>query len=371
MSLHIFGAIVTGFGCAANNRGETEGNITTLQKLLWGGQVHTTVSAEAIRWALRYYWQTAGNESEINRIWDDEKNDFLPTDPDYKAWHPEHPVGEPCWDDDLFGFMEAAAGNEESELQHEIPRRISELQKKIDKKPDDVKAKKNLEKFNETIKKLKNARAKLNQADEVGDETEKKKIGQEINKLRKSAQLKSLAVVRRGVLEIARAISTTPYAGDISFNAKSGEKGRTSLYGTEIHATRYQYGFAMTPERLRVKKRCIDALNALGSLGEVAGNHSRFLFDFSPESIVLRISEDPAPRILYCFDEVEGKVTLSDELIRKVDSSDILPEELFIGGLIADLPEVKSLKAKVCEPGIKQAVKECNATINNKLRLEN
>ncbi len=75
MSLHIFGAIVTGYGCAANNRGETEGHITTLQKLLWEGNVHTTVSSEAIRWALRYYWQTAGNQSEINRIWNDEKNE--------------------------------------------------------------------------------------------------------------------------------------------------------------------------------------------------------------------------------------------------------------------------------------------------------
>jgi CRISPR-associated protein Cst2 len=37
MSLHIFGAVVTGYGCAANNRGEMEGNITTLQKLLGKG----------------------------------------------------------------------------------------------------------------------------------------------------------------------------------------------------------------------------------------------------------------------------------------------------------------------------------------------
>ena len=37
MSLHIFGAIVTHHGTAANNRAETDGNITTLQKLLWHG----------------------------------------------------------------------------------------------------------------------------------------------------------------------------------------------------------------------------------------------------------------------------------------------------------------------------------------------
>jgi CRISPR-associated protein Cst2 len=53
MSLHVFGAIVTANGTAANNRGLTEGNVTTLQKLVWNGHVHTTVSAEAIRFALR------------------------------------------------------------------------------------------------------------------------------------------------------------------------------------------------------------------------------------------------------------------------------------------------------------------------------
>ncbi|HMW03361.1 MAG TPA: type I-B CRISPR-associated protein Cas7/Cst2/DevR, partial [Acidobacteriota bacterium] len=57
MTFHLFGNVLTRYGAAANNRGENEGNITTLQKLLWKGQVHTTVSAEAIRWALRYHWQ--------------------------------------------------------------------------------------------------------------------------------------------------------------------------------------------------------------------------------------------------------------------------------------------------------------------------
>jgi len=51
--VYMFGTIVTHHGTAANNRAETEGNITTLQKLLWKGHIHTTVSAEAIRFALR------------------------------------------------------------------------------------------------------------------------------------------------------------------------------------------------------------------------------------------------------------------------------------------------------------------------------
>ena len=53
MSLHVFANIVTPYGTAANNRGETEGNVTTLQKLIWMGVPHTSISAEAIRFALR------------------------------------------------------------------------------------------------------------------------------------------------------------------------------------------------------------------------------------------------------------------------------------------------------------------------------
>ena len=53
MTLHCFANIITPYGTAANNRGENQGNATTLQKLLWQGRTHSTVSAEAIRFALR------------------------------------------------------------------------------------------------------------------------------------------------------------------------------------------------------------------------------------------------------------------------------------------------------------------------------
>ena len=223
MSLHIFGAIITGQGCAANNRGESEGNITTLQKILWNGQVHTTVSAEAIRWALRYYWQIKGHA--VNRKWVEDHQDHEWQDLNWEGWAKEN--GKTFIDDDLLGFMRAEGAKEEGG--------------------------------------------------------------------------KGTANKRRGVLEVTRAISTTPYAGDISFNAKSGEKGRTSLYGAEMHATRFQYGFALTPERLRVRKRCLAALDGLIDLVEVGGNHSRFLFDFSPESLIMRLTEDPAPRSSIAF----------------------------------------------------------------------
>ncbi|MEW5885018.1 MAG: type I-B CRISPR-associated protein Cas7/Cst2/DevR, partial [Armatimonadota bacterium] len=83
MSTHVFAAIVTGQNAAANNRGLTEGNITTLQKIVWEGQVHTTVSAEAIRFALR---RRLSESEEVNRGYDEEERVNTWRDPGFKGW---------------------------------------------------------------------------------------------------------------------------------------------------------------------------------------------------------------------------------------------------------------------------------------------
>lgn len=288
MSLHLFGNILTAEGVAANNRGESEGNITTLQKLLWKGTVHTTVSAEAIRWAVRYHWQHHGHE--VNRKWMEEEQDHKWQDQKWKGWQDKE--GKTYIDDDVLGYMLAEGGKSEGE--------------------------------------------------------------------------KGSTLARRGVLEITRAVSLTPYAGDITFNAKSGEKGSTSLYGTEVHATRFQYGFALTPERLREPKRALAAMEALVHLGEVAGNQSRFLFDFSPESIVLRLTEDPAPRILYCFEASNGQADCSD-LARRVSAGDVKADELFIGGPVVEAAAMKGITGAKTFPGVKKAFEAFSSALDKRL----
>lgn len=301
MSFHLFGNILTSYGTAANNRGENEGNITTLQKILWKGEVHTTVSAEAIRWALRYYWQTSSNQYQVNRRWDDDTNDNI--------WQNENFDDANFIDDDVLGFMRAEGAKVEA------------------------------------------------------SDTEPKAKG-------KKAAPKGTTTAKRGVLEVTRAVSMTPFSGDLTFNAASGKKSRTSLYGTEVHATCYQYGFALTPERLKDKSRTIAVLDALSSLGEVAGNHSRFLYDFSPESLVLRWTHDFSPRILYCFEESEREISIT-ELIRKVKNQDIEPQELWIAGAITDLESVQELKELGANifPGIKLAVRSIKQVIARDLQL--
>jgi len=291
--LHLFGNILTHHGTAANNHGENEGNITPLQKLEWEGETHTTVSAEAIRWALRYYWQKAGYN--VNRRWNDETNAFSLADENFDA--------ASFIDDDVLGFMRAEG-------------------------------------------------AKVESSDEPSEKKKKRPKGTVVN--------------RRGVLEVTRAISTTPFSGDITFNAVSGVKNRTSLYGTEVHATRYQYGFAMTPKRMKTKSHTLAVLDGLVSLSEVAGNHARFLYDFSPETIVLRWTHDFSPRLLYCFKQDEAGSLSVNDLAHRINAGDIDPKELWIGGKVAET--LGDWEANIF-PGVKAAVEALKQVIRSDMQL--
>ncbi|WP_417734143.1 type I-B CRISPR-associated protein Cas7/Cst2/DevR [Rosistilla oblonga] len=290
MSLHIFANIVTDYGTAANNRGENEGNTTTLQKLIWKGGIHTTVSAEAIRFSVRRLLAEMEPEG-TNRTWNETSRTNEWKSPEFKEWE-KTKAGKPHIDDDLLGFMSAKASKEENTA--------------------------------------------------------------------------GTANVRRAVLEVTRAVSLTPWPGDTTFNAASpgatpsaAKKGNNPVpYGAEIHATRYQYGIAMTPDRLHQADRAAKALQAISNLRTVAGNHGRFLFDFSPAAVVYRATEDPAPRLLYCFNtDDEGNTIDATELLRRVKAGDIAGSELVVGGTLSTTEtglELAKLGAEVHD-GIKAA----------------
>ncbi len=316
MARHFFGNVLTSYGTAANNRGENEGNITTLQKILWRGETHSTVSAEAIRWAIRYYWQQhAAERADLttNRYWDDDANDNKWRDENWSGWDQDD--GQKFIDDDVLGFMRAEAAKEEGS--------------------------------DPAVTKQGQDEAGDSAAAKQGQKSKTKKRGTIIN--------------RRGVLELTRAISTLPFGGDLTFNAKSGSKigkdSRTTIYGTEVHATRYQYGFALTPARLKKPARALDVLTAICNLGEVAGNHSRFLYDFSPDSVALRWTHDFAPRLLYCFEAPDAQQVDAPVLLQRVKDGDIDAKELIIGGSIVSTPAGQELKALGAEMhgGIKAA----------------
>ncbi len=305
MSLHVFANFVTQFGTAANNRAETEGNVSTLQKLLWMGETHSTVSAEAIRFALRR--RLAGAE-ETNRSWNEDVRVNEWRDHQFKGWSSE--MGKTHIDDDLLGYMVAEAAKEDG-----------------------------------------------------------------------SDDGKGSANVRRAVLEVTRAVSLTPWTGDVTFNVASpgatpsaAKKGSNNPvpYAIELHATRYQYGVALTPERLRDKSRAAKAIEALCNLGTVAGNHGRFLFDFSPDAVIFRLTQDPAPRLLYCFEtNDDGKTMVSPKLLQRLEAEDIKQDELILG--VSDLRSklAEELKAKgVTVTGVKKACESAMAKIKVELKLK-
>ncbi len=305
MSLHVFGNIVTQLGTASNNRGETEGNLTTLQKLIWQGQVHSTVSAEAIRFALRR--RMLEDNQKLNRAWDEEARANSWEDPSFAD------VAK-FMDSDLLGFMSAEAAKEENVSDDDSP-----------------------------------AKGK--------------------------AKAKGKTTARRSVLEITRAVSLTPWPGDVAFGAASpgatpsaAKKGTNPApYSSEVHATRYQYGFAITPERLKDPKRAVLALRYLASLGPVAGSHARFLFDFSPESLVLRITSDPSPRILYCFNLCDEEPRMR-ELLRRIQAGDICPEEVVVGGAVASTEEARKIGqlGATVEAGVLNAVNSAIVKMSSK-----
>ncbi len=285
MSQHLFATIVTPTAIAANNRGKGDSStLSTLQKITFGNEQYTTVSAEAIRWAFREYLQNV-KETEVNRTFDPDQDKYdLKGEKDKKGFDSHKYI-----DDDLFGYMDA----------------------------------------------------------------------------KKGADNENATTKRRGVLEVSRAISLDPYWGDIAFGSKGGEKDKTSLHSTEVHRTAYQYTIALTPQSLKKQERAALVLDAIAAIRHVGGNHSRFLYEFRPESIVIRITDDPSPWIINCF-ERSGNAVGCSELIRLINAKDINPNELIVGGKISKTPYAESLNQvniKLCD-GVKEAIqiaKQCLA----------
>ena len=93
-------------------------------------------------------------------------------------------------------------------------------------------------------------------------------------------------------------------------------------------------------ERIR-RVRAI--LNGLCSLRRVGGAHARYFSDYSPEAIILRVTDDPAPRMLYCFRQGDTGELSIRELVNKVEASDISASELVIGTTL-DMKELRGVK---------------------------
>lgn len=311
---YLYGTVLTSESVAANNRGDNIGNTTTLQKVFHQDDLHTSVSAEAIRFAFRYRFQLEG--IGVNRSYDPEASKLNYEDEKRTTWNPE---GEVYIDDDLMGFMDAAAAQQERE-------------------DEDAAA--------------------------VEENGEQKATA----KGTKKTKAKGKTTKRPSPLAVGRAVSLRPYRGEISFNAVSGEKvkGKLSLYNAEMHTTEYQYSFGLNLGDVINKASIGHLIDAVIDPPPVAGNHARFAYDFSPASIVLRVTNAHSSKIQNCFehDETTRGFTV-EKLIKRVEGGDISGGELIVGGEVAGTPEgerLKQLGATVL-PGVKAAAAETKQRI--------
>ncbi len=286
---YLYGTILTGEAVAANNRGDNIGNTTTLQKVFHQDDLHTSVSAESIRFALRYRFQL--ENLGVNRSYDPVAGKLNYKDEKRAAWKPD---GDVFIDDDLMGFMDAAAAKAEKETEE----------------------------------------AEILSESETTPKTSKKRS-------------KGKTTKRPSPLAIGRAVSLRPYRGELSFNAVSGEKekGKLSLYNAEMHTTEYQYSFGLNLDDVIKKENIGHVVEAIIDPPPVAGNHARFAYDFSPASIVLRVTNAHSSKIQNCFehDEASRGYTVK-KLIERVEDRDVPADELFIGGEVAKTEEGARLK---------------------------
>src|SRR3989442_8650636 len=276
---YLYGTVLTGEAVAANNRGDNIGNTTTLQKVFHQDDLHTSVSAESIRFALRYRFQL--ENLNVNRSYDPEAGKLNYEDEKRTTWNPD---GDVFVDDDLMGFMDAAAAQAEKETE------------------------------------------------EVEGE------GEAPTKTKKKAKGKTTK--RPSPLAIGRAVSLRPYRGELSFNAVSGEKvkGKLSLYNAEMHTTEYQYSFGLNLDDVIDKANIGHLIDAITDPPPVAGNHARFAFDFSPASIVLRVTNAHSSKIQNCFEHNEASRGYTVErLIKRIEAGDIPAGELIIDGGITKI----------------------------------
>lgn len=311
---YLYGTILTGEAVAANNRGDNIGNTTTLQKVFHRDDLHTSVSAEAIRFAIRYRFQLELEDAEVNRTYDSKSGKIEYKDDKWVDWTPD---GDVFVDDDLMGFMNASAAKKEKE------------------------------------------------EDEAAEMAGEQKI--DSTKGAKKPKGKP-ATKRQSPLAVGRAVSLRPYRGEISFNAVSGdkEKGKLSLYNAEMHTTEYQFSFGLNMNDVINKENIGHLIDSVIDPPQVAGNHARFAYDFSPATIILRVTHAHSSKIQNCFEHDDDTRSYTvDRLIKRVEGGDIPANELIVGGEIASTAEGKKLKELGVEvfSGVKSAAEEARKRI--------
>jgi len=299
--MNLFGTVLTHPAPAANYRGESELNRTTMQKITNGRLEFPIISPEAIRNALRETLSRYGLPMNRSRLHDEEQ----------LAVHFEsYPNPEKYADDFLFGYLVAAG--------------------KADRK-----------KIKDTLKK------------EGRDES---KFTFKRDSVLRMNLAKGLEPYRFNTVFTQSPMTdkTSPHQNDTN----------SSLLHRETTDTAFQYPFALNlndcchgPVEWTTK-----LLQAIGELNGVAGNHARSYFEMAPASIVVRLTERlVAGYKTYGFEEVAYENNSSTETLfsfpeviqglLQQPEPDFPGNEFFIGGkIVKQMPE--ATRSKLSELGV-------------------
>lgn len=141
------------------------------------------------------------------------------------------------------------------------------------------------------------------------------------------------------VLRTNYAVALSPYKYEASFHQSPFNGGNSPwrnqttsvLLHKEISHTAVQYPFALSGKDCSKHPDWIKALlDSIGELNNVAGGHSRNLYDFGPKSIVVRIT----PKLVAGFDSYGFKEDGSWSEFNRINENDLPRDEFYFAGEI-------------------------------------
>ncbi|EMY79552.1 CRISPR-associated protein Cas7/Cst2/DevR, subtype I-B/TNEAP-like protein [Leptospira weilii serovar Ranarum str. ICFT] len=138
------------------------------------------------------------------------------------------------------------------------------------------------------------------------------------------------------VLRTNYAVALSPYKYEASFHQSpdikdSPFKNQKSsvLLHKEISHTAVQYPFALAGQDCRKHPDWIKALlDSIGELNNVAGGHTRNLYDFTPKSIVVRLT----PKLVAGYDAYGFKEDGSWSELSRIKENDLPRDEFYFAG---------------------------------------
>ncbi|MFM8275014.1 MAG: type I-B CRISPR-associated protein Cas7/Cst2/DevR [Gemmata sp.] len=284
--MNLFATVLTKKQPSANYRGESELNRTVIQKVTDGRFDYPIFSPESMRNALREVLRGYGLPSNRERLNDEEQ---------LAVRFSDYPDPDKYVDDFFFGYLVAASGKDRKRILDELKKERANKGEGFTFKRDSI--------------------LRMNLA-------------------------KALEPYRHNAV-----FTQSPLAAGES---KYQNATTSALLHRETAVSAFQYPFALNIEDCKPKAAWTrKLLKAIGELNDVAGNHARSYFEFSPESIIVRLTSSlVAGYQTYCFKQ-DGSMpdVLGDILI------DYYPgKEFFVGGEIVKrgLPKdvQDALKAK-------------------------